>query len=158
MGEKDLGRSLLKLDATGLSGVPDATQQTWTILDRDRRRVRFLTGLTLGVWLFATALIWLVLVWFGLLFPAIAKVRKDIDRGAITAAESERMKDVLLLAFQKGTLVIAFSVAVLGLAALCSVLLNLASRRATLRQINASLIEISAQLKGLQPGGRAGPA
>jgi hypothetical protein len=158
MSEKDLGRALLKLDATGLSGIPDDKQKTLLILDRDRRRVRFLTGLTLGVWLLSTALIWLVLVWFGLLFPAIAKVRKEIDRGTITAADRDRINDILLLAFQKGTLVIAFSVAVLGLAALCSVLLNLASRRATLRQINASLIEISAQLKGLQPGGRAAPA
>jgi hypothetical protein len=158
MGEKDLGRALLKLDATGLSGVPDDKQQTFLILDRDRRRVRFLTGLTLGVWLLATALIWLVLVKFGLLFPQMAKLQMDAERGAVTAAQREQMKDALLLGFQKGTLVIAFSVAVLGLAALCSVLLNLASRRATLRQINASLIEISAQLKGLQPGGRAGPA
>ena len=128
------------------------------ILDRDRRRVRFLTGLTLGVWLFATALIWLVLVKFGLLFPQMAKLRMDVERGAVTAAQREQIMDALLFGFEKGTLVIAFSVAVLGLDALCSVLLSLASRRATLRQINASLIEISAQLKGLQPGGRPGPA
>lgn len=157
MGEKDLGRSLLKLDATGLSGVPDARQQTWTILERDRRRVRFLTGLTLGVWGLSAALIWLVLVKFGLLFPEMAKLRMDAERGLLTAAQQAQMKDALLLGFQKGTLVIAFSVAVLGLAALCSVLLNLASRRATLRQINASLVEISSQLKGLQPGGGTGP-
>jgi hypothetical protein len=158
MGEKDLGRSLLKLDATALSGVPDARQETWTILDRDRRRVRFLTGLTLGVWLLSTALIWLVLVKFALLFPEMAKLRMDSERGAVTAGQREAIKDNLLLGFQKGTLVIAFSVAVLGVAAFCSVLLNLASRRATLRQINASLIEISAQLKGLPPDVRAGPA
>jgi hypothetical protein len=133
-------------------------QQTWTILERDRRRVRFLTGLTFAVWLLSTALIWLVLVKFGLLFPQAAKLRMDTERGVVTAAEREKMKDDLLLGFQKGTLVIAFSVAVLGLAAFCSVLLSLASRRATLRQINASLVEISAQLKGLQTGGRAGPA
>jgi hypothetical protein len=156
MSEKDLGRALLKLNATGFSDVPDDRQRTWTILDRDRRRVRFLTGLTLGVWLLSAALIWLVLVKFGLLFPAMAKVRMDVERGAVTAAQREQMMDTLLLGFEKGTLVIAFSVAVLGLAALCSVLLNLASRRATLRQINASLIEISAQLKSLRAGG--GPA
>jgi hypothetical protein len=37
------------------------------------------------------------------------------------------------------------------LAAVCTVLLILMSRRATLRQINASLIEISERLKLLQP-------
>lgn len=155
MGEKDLGRSLLNLGATGLSGIPDVRQQTWTILDRDRRRVRFLTGLTLAVWLLSTALIWVVLVKFGLLFPQMAKLQMDAERGLLTAAQQAQMKDALLLGFQKGTLVIAFSVAVLGLAAFCSVLLNLASRRATLRQINASLVEIAAQLKGAQPGGGA---
>lgn len=158
MGEKDLGRSLLNLGAPGLSGVPDVHRQTWTILDRDRRRVRFLTGLTLGVWLLSTALIWVVLVKFGLLFPEMAKLRMDAERGLLTAAQQAQMKDALLLGFQKGTLVIAFSVAVLGVAAFCSVLLNLASRRATLRQINASLVEISAQLKGSTPSGNAGPA
>ena len=156
MGEKDLGRSLLNLGATGLSGVPDARQQTWTILDRDRRRVRLLTGLTLGVWLLSTALIWVVLVKFALLFPEMAKLRMDSERGAVTAAQREQIKDNLLLGFQKGTLVIAFSVAVLGLAAFCSVLLNLASRRATLRQINASLVEISGVIEGSPPGGARG--
>ena len=37
-----------------------------------------------------------------------------------------------------------------GMAALSTVLLVLASRRATLRQINASLLEISEQLKQLR--------
>jgi hypothetical protein len=36
------------------------------------------------------------------------------------------------------------------LAAICTVLLILLSRRATLRQINASLLEISEQLKQLR--------
>jgi hypothetical protein len=158
MSERDLRRSLLNLDAAGLSEVPDVRQQTWSIIERDRRRVRSLTALTLGIWLLATALIWIVLFQFGLLFPQMAKLRMDVERGAVTEAQREKLMDILLLGFEKGTLVIAFSVAVLGLAALCSVLLSLASRRATLRQINASLVEISAQLKGLQPGGRAGPA
>ncbi len=152
MSENDLGQSLLKLDATGLSDVPDARQQTWAILDRDRRRVRFLTWLTLSVWLLAAGLIASVLLNFAYLFPHIAKLRTEIDRGAFTASQRDYLMEGTLFAFQKLTLVIAFSVAVLGLAALCSVLLSLASRRATLRQINASLIEISAQLKG----GRAG--
>lgn len=97
-----------------------------------------------------------MLVKFGLLFPQAAKLRMDTERGAVTAAQREQIKDDLLLGFQKGTLIIAFSVAVLGLAAFCTVLLNLASRRATLRQINASLVEIAAQLKGSRAGGAAG--
>jgi hypothetical protein len=154
MSEKDLGESLLKLDATGLSDVPDARQQTWAILDRDRRRVRFLTGLTLTVWLLASALIASVLLNFYHLFPYVAKLRMEIERGALTATQRDHVMDGMLFAFQKLTLVLAVSVAGLGLAALCSVLLILASRQATLRQINASLIEISAQMKS----GRTGSA
>ena len=43
MSEKDLGKALLRLDASTLAAVPDARQQTWNILAHDRRRVRFLT-------------------------------------------------------------------------------------------------------------------
>ena len=50
-------------------------------------------------------------------------------------------------AFQLSTLA---AVAVLTLATLCTVLLLFASRRATLRQVNASLVEISEQLKQLR--------
>jgi hypothetical protein len=45
---------------------------------------------------------------------------------------------------------IAGSVAALFLAALCTVLLVITSRRATLRQINLSLMELSEQLKQLR--------
>jgi hypothetical protein len=45
---------------------------------------------------------------------------------------------------------ISFSVAVLALAALGTVLLIFASRRATLRQVNASLMVIGEQLKQLR--------
>jgi hypothetical protein len=48
------------------------------------------------------------------------------------------------------TVGITVSVGVLALAAGSTVFLVLASRRATLRQINASLLEISEQLKALR--------
>jgi hypothetical protein len=51
---------------------------------------------------------------------------------------------------QKGTLVVATAVGLLTLAALGTVLLLFASRRATLRQVNASLLEISEQLRQLR--------
>lgn len=49
-----------------------------------------------------------------------------------------------------GTLIIAFSVFIATLAAFLTVLLILATRRATLRQVNANLLEISEQLKQMR--------
>src|SRR5262245_52517532 len=61
VSEKELGKALLKLDAAGLAAVPDAHQQTWRVLERDRRRVWWLTLATLAAWLFAVALVGLVI-------------------------------------------------------------------------------------------------
>jgi hypothetical protein len=151
VSEKELGKALLRLDALELAAVPDARQQVWRVLERDRRRVRFLTVLTTLIWLVAFVLILIVLVNFGLLFPQQAKLIHDIEAGTVTPDQRDDAQRLLLVAFQKGTLVIAFSVTVLTVAAFCTVLLTLASRRATLRQVNASLAEISEQLKQLRP-------
>jgi uncharacterized membrane protein YbhN (UPF0104 family) len=162
MTEKELGRALLKLDATQLSGTPDARQLTWRILERDRRRVQLLSGLTIGVWIFAAVVILLVLVGSGYLFPlreARLQAEKALERerearlqlekgaGKITAAPREPFEENVKAALHKATLA---AIAVLTLAALCTVFLVFASRRATLRQFNASLVEISEQLKELR--------
>jgi hypothetical protein len=147
MNERDLGRALLNLDGATLAGTPDMRQQTWKILERDRRRVRRLTFVTMVVWLLALALILTVLVAFGFIFPREAKLLKEIEDGKVPEAQREMLWMRELAAFQKGTLLIAFSVTVLSVAAFCTVLLVFASRRATLRQINSSLVEISEHLK-----------
>jgi hypothetical protein len=150
MTQKDLGKVFLRLGVTELSGLPDVREQTWTILERDRRRVRRLTGITIGAWLLSTVLIFTVLVAFGFLFPRVAKLRIDVEQGKVTHDQREHLRNEHDLGLMKGTLLIAFSVAVLTFAALCTVLLNLTTRRATLRQINASLLVISEQLKELR--------
>jgi hypothetical protein len=157
MKQKDLGKALLRLGVTELSGLPDVREQTWTILERDRRRVRRLTAMTIGAWLLSTVLILTVLVAFGFLFPSVAKLRMDVERGKVTQVEHERIREGHDLGLMKGTLLIACSVAVLTVAALCTVLLNLSTRRATLRQINASLLEISEQLKELRSSAARNP-
>jgi hypothetical protein len=121
--------------------------------------VRLLTGTTIAAWLLATVLIFGVLVAFGFLFPEVAKLRMEVEQGKVTQAQREELRHQHDLGLMKGTLLIAFAVAALTVAALSTVLLNLSTRRATLRQINASLLEISAQLKELRttsarsPGG-----
>jgi hypothetical protein len=151
VSEKELGKALLKLDAATLAGVPDQRQQVWRILERDRRRVQVLTWVVVLVWLLAGALVLIGMVSYGFTFPMQAKLVKQIEQGKLTARERDEVQRVVLMSFQKGTLLIGFSVFVMAGAALWTVFLILASRRATLRQVNASLVEIGEQLRRLQP-------
>src|SRR5262249_10562549 len=147
MTDKDLGETLLRLDAAQLAGErPDLRQQTAQILERDRRRLRWLTVVTVLVWLSATVLIFTGLVAFGLLMPLRADLREEQMAKRLPAEERERLEKELPMAFHMANVPIAYSVAALTVAALCTVLLLSASRRATLRQVNANLIEISEQL------------
>jgi uncharacterized membrane protein YbhN (UPF0104 family) len=151
MSEKEIGKALLQLDALQLAGVSDVRQQTWNILERDRRRVRRLTGLTVLLWLFAAGLLLTVLVAYGLLMPQHAKMIHDMDQGRLAKFEAELIQRQLQIKAYMISLGIAFAVAALGLAALTTVFLVLATRRATLRQVNASLLEIAEQLRRLRP-------
>jgi hypothetical protein len=72
---------------------------------------------------------------------------QGIVAGTITPVERDQAEPLVPIAFQKGTLLIALSVAMMAVAALVTVLLILTSRRATLRHINAGLVEIAEQLK-----------
>jgi Fe2+ transport system protein FeoA len=150
VSDRELSKALLRLDATELAGVPDVRQQTWRVLERDRRRIRFWTGLTVAAWLLAIALLAVVLVNFGLLIPRQEALVRDIEAGTVSPAQREQAQRLLVVGFQKGSLVIAFSVTVLAVAALSTLALVLSSRRATLRQLNAGLLELSEQLKQLR--------
>ena len=150
MSEKELGRALLQLDSEQLAGHPDVRQQTWKILERDRRRIWWLTAVTIALWAAAILMVFGMLVAFGLVFPLQAKLR---DPAELARIPPEMRQDALFkaqIAFQMVTVGVTCSVGILAMAALSTVLLVLASRRATLRQINASLLEISQQLKELR--------
>jgi len=150
MGEKELGRALLQLDSDQLAGHPNVRQQTWKILERDRRRVWWLTAVTITLWAAAIGMVFLMLIAFGLVFPLQAKLR---DPAQVARLPPEMQKDAQFAAevyFKMTVVGVTVSVGILAMAALATILLVLASRRATLRQINASLLEISQQLKELQ--------
>jgi ABC-type Fe3+ transport system permease subunit len=158
--ERDLGDALLKFDAAGMAAVPDAKQQTERILRRDRRRLRWWTVLTIVAWLPAVIFILAVLVELGLLFPLqakLVKIREEQKAGVakpgdeyvhngrkLNLPQLERDTDT---AFKKLNVLTVLSVLALSFATLFSLILISSSRRATLRQINASLLEISQQLK-----------
>jgi ABC-type Fe3+ transport system permease subunit len=141
MTDKELSKGLLNLDATSTPTALDSRTLTHKILARDRRRIRLLASLATLFWILATAgVIWLVSIY--LLFVA--------PRLRAYGAGREQLENDWNDWAQAGDLaaqsVLACIIALL-LAAVCTVLLILLSRRATLRQINANLLEISEQLK-----------
>jgi hypothetical protein len=151
MNERELGRVLLQLDAGDLAGVPDARQPTWRVLERDRRRVRLVTGMTLVTWLAGLGLVLWALVAAGLLMPKHAKLMTDIRQGQIDPATRDQVAAYHQQVAMMLTVGVGWGVAVLAMAALCTLLLVRVSRQATLRQLNASLLAISEQLQRLQP-------
>jgi len=149
MSESDLGKALLNVDAATLASVPDDRQLTWRILEYDRRTMRRLTILTMIIWVMAIVSIGFVLIAFGFLFPLQAKLREAAERD-IPLQNRNALQQVAQQTFQMLVVGIAFAVGILALAALSTVRLIFASRRATLRQVNSSLVEISQQLKELR--------
>ncbi len=152
MSEKHLGKALLNLSALELAGMSDLQVQTARVLERDRLRVRLLSGLTIAVWLLAGVLILAALVSYGFTFPKQAKLLQTLNAGTMTPAQRDELQVQVLMAFMGGTLFVGFSVAMMTLAALCTVILILASRRATLRHVNAGLSQIAEHLKQLRQG------
>src|SRR5947209_6873412 len=146
MSEKDLRKALLGLDAAAIAAVPDAQRLTRQVLIRDRRRVRLVAALTIILWVTAALGIVLVLCALLVVHPAML----ETVRGGTTAADRERFEHVRLMMLEKTTTVVAISLAVLALAALGTVVLVLTARAATIRQVNASLVELSEQWKSLK--------
>jgi hypothetical protein len=149
MTEKDLRKALLGLDAAAIAAVPDARQITRRVLDRDRRRVRGLAGLTIFLWLTAALGIGLGLGALLFVHPAMLHTIPE----AATANDRARFEHVRLMMLEKSTAVVAISVAVLALAALATVFLVFAGHAATIRRVNATLVEISETLTQSKPAG-----
>ena len=143
MRENELGAALLACDAP-LGNDP--RQMVGRILERDRLRVRFLTWASVLLWLLAAGGV-LLIVWCFLhyLEPKLwvhaqaqdTAGRRDVAGYWVTVAGAT--------AWSVGALA-----AVVLLAAGSTVWLVVTSRRATLRQINVQLAEISQQLRQLQ--------
>jgi hypothetical protein len=140
MNEKELGKALLRLDMAP-AAAPDPRQLTRNILERDQRRVRLLATVAFIFWVLTVAGVG-VLLWFYFLHVSPRL-------GAYVAGRRQFREDadVWLLVSDATAKIIAACLVGLLLAAVSTVVLILASRRATLRQINANLVEISEQLK-----------
>jgi hypothetical protein len=149
MSEHDLGKGLLHAATAEGPGSLDHCGRTGPILARDKRRIRLLGGATLALWLLGVCGIAFVLYELSVHVPEYLAFRWERS-GTRTIERRQSITESALAGFQIGIVVISCSIAVLALAALGTFLLVLDTRRATLRQINASLILISQRLEQLQ--------
>ena len=157
MLDKDVGDALLKLDLTPHTEAP--TAQIERIIETDRRRVRRWTRISIALWILAALGAIGIFVMGGLAFPLIAKLVQEAEVEGLQDAEVPNLAnpDTPFLVLAKlVAMTMVFGTAsfmVLVCAGLATVLLLVRSRSATLRQINANLLQISEQLKGVPPGG-----
>ena len=149
MSERDLSNSLLQASAAEQSGPLDGRDQIAQILQRDRRRIRLLGGATLLLWLLGACGIAFVLYELYVYVPRYLAFSQE-KVGTTPMDRRQSITESNLAGFSIGIVVISCSAAVLALAALGTFLLVLDTRRATLRQINASLALISERLERLQ--------
>jgi hypothetical protein len=175
MTEQELILALRELIAKASTDSPDPRLVAREINRGAQLQIRWLAGLSIFFWLLAAA--GLVILCIGLnsflMYVRLAqpiqvqasdiqKQTSDRDQHDSKALSSdsiarqldrdrrERAYGTQLL--HKSIWFIAGSVGALFLAALCTVLLVTTSRRATLRQINLSLMELSEQVRQLRAG------
>jgi hypothetical protein len=124
----------------------DARPVAEAIVRRERWRVRLWATATAGLWVVTTAyLLILVLTYLVLLHPVVNEL--------VTGSEmSDRARQEFATAIIDWVRALLWWPVTLIVAAAATTWFTLASRRATLRQIQASLAAISAQLRQLAPG------
>jgi hypothetical protein len=129
----------------------DARPVAESIVRRERRRVRLWAVATTGLWVLTAAyLLILVFTYLALLHPA---VNEFVTGGEMNDQARQDFAGAIIdwiwaLLWWPITLVVAAG---------CTTWFTLASRRATLQQIQASLAQISEHIKQMAPEGR-GPA
>jgi hypothetical protein len=143
MTEKDLSKALLNLNMAPTLAAPDPRQLTLKVLDRDRRRIRLVAGLTTLFWTLTAVGIFCVCPFYVMI---VAPRLHAYQAGRAQLAND--WKDWAMVGDWAACWIIACIISLL-LAALSTVVLILLSRRATLRQINASLADICELLKQL---------
>jgi hypothetical protein len=143
MNEKDLGKALIQGE-----GNVDVNVLTQEVLRRDRRRVAWMMVAAVCAWMLVVLLPWSTLL------PMLAKVVQFMaqsDARSTTSAAEEHERTILILQILKKGTIATFLGSMFSMfaAAICTVILIIMSRRATLRQVNMRLGEISEQLKAL---------
>jgi hypothetical protein len=166
--KKALVDTLLAIDSRMPTSSAEGREVAKRVLSRDRRRVRILTWMTSGLFLLTVIGICGALYWYHIkVTPAFEKFHRDIvlldkqfDKREAKLSEQDLLRWTMemasagsytlfliqyanlwgILTLLGGTLAVVF----------CTVMLIIASRRATLGQIQASLLALSEQFDVLQ--------
>jgi hypothetical protein len=175
-GKKALMDALLAIDSRMPTSSAEGREVARQVLRRDRRRVRILTAMTVGFFLLTVIGICGSVYWYSIkIVPQIVRYQRDIAecRSQLYKLEPQLTKPypsasvamTALVAAREGQELYVLQVvnlcgiialfAVMLAAAFCTVLLIMATRRATLRQIQASLLVLSEQFEMLQQSLRA---
>jgi hypothetical protein len=165
MIEKNLGQALVAIGGSTPASLESVFRQTERVLRRSQigSRILAIVATLLLVLSLATVALFFYLYW-AQLHPVWSETNHRIEtidglpleeanaeRGTQIALFALRRTDTLFLACVFAVFWFACSIVALTGAGLTSVWLILSSRRATVRHVNACLIEISEQLKQLQP-------
>jgi hypothetical protein len=139
MSDKELAKALLRLGATEQPEAPSPKEQIRRILARDRHLVKLLTALTVVLWLGS------VVVLYYFMFEVLGLYTRVEQAGGPAS-------DPLVKPVYQFLLALAGSVEALALAFLSSMILLFVTRRASLRQINAGLLDLTEKLDRLEEG------
>jgi hypothetical protein len=146
---RQLGDALLGFGST--EDPATARRQADKIRRRDNLRVRALAGLTVFFAALAAAgvssLIYFLHVWIS---PPVHAIVERLIAGKSSATDLQTVRAIFYWGETASMWVGVSSAVALMLAVLSAVLLIFASRRAALRQVNVSLLDISNQLRQLQ--------
>ena len=148
MTDDEIGKGLVNLNPDARRSEVDERQLARKILQRDRRRVWLLAGVAVLLWLVAAACVFFVVyVAIFHLYPKQHKLMRDHAIGNLPAQQVIEIQSLHFRVVEICTLVIAAALVAATLAAVCTVLLVLVSRQATMRQINMSLVQLFKELQ-----------
>jgi hypothetical protein len=146
MSDNYLGDALLR----GQDPI-DFRALTDHVLRRDRRRVWLVGAACVVAWMLVVMIPWSTVM------PMLAKVvehqaalNKAPAPGTTPQQQQEQTLQMLQIVKQGTIATFVGSLASMFVAAVCTVSLVLLSRRATLRQVNARLADLSAELKAFK--------
>ncbi|HEV8070419.1 MAG TPA: hypothetical protein VGP76_22080 [Planctomycetaceae bacterium] len=142
MTANELGRALINLEGMPVASAPQALARQ--ILERDRRRIGLLAGLATLFWILTGAgIVSLCPLYVIVVAPRLRAYQ------AGRAQLANDWNDWAVVGDWAAWWILACMISLL-VAAICTLVLILVSRRATFRQINSSLAEICEQLKQLR--------
>ncbi|MCX5672913.1 MAG: hypothetical protein NTU94_16480 [Planctomycetota bacterium] len=136
-GDAEVGRGLLKQNGKGVPPSGKGAPAVQAMMEQERRRVRLWEGLTIGLWV-ALGVEAFLGRGVGFIYSVFILPHR--------VAQGEGVSNTLAFILQVTSVVWPV---VMCAAALCTVKFILASRQATLRQIQAELAEISEHIRAL---------